>query len=255
MPMLTLINTNRMLPPIAPIGLDYVAGAVRRSGGDVELVDLNLSPDADAALADHFRRWEPDLVGLTFRNADDCFWPSGESFVPVLQRDIQSVRRHTNAPIVLGGVGYSIFPQSLVACSEADFGICGDGEDATVALLAEVRGQRRWERVPGLVYRHDGMLRANPPAWPPELQIPTARDGVDNETYFRRGGQIGVETKRGCPRPCSYCADPLAKGRASAAQSGRSGPGSRRAGGPRAGRAARLRCRIQSAAGARAGGL
>ena len=28
--MLTLINTNRMQPPIAPLGLDYVAGAVRR---------------------------------------------------------------------------------------------------------------------------------------------------------------------------------------------------------------------------------
>ena len=97
-PMLTLINTNRMLPPIAPIGLDYVAGAVRRAGCPVELVDLNLSPDADAALADHFRRCQPDLVGLTFRNVDDCFWPSGESFVPVLQRDIAAVRRHTDGP-------------------------------------------------------------------------------------------------------------------------------------------------------------
>jgi radical SAM superfamily enzyme YgiQ (UPF0313 family) len=35
---------------------------------------------------------------------------------------------------------------------------------------------------------------------------------VDNATYFRRGGQIGVETKRGCNRGCIYCADPLAKG-------------------------------------------
>jgi radical SAM superfamily enzyme YgiQ (UPF0313 family) len=35
---------------------------------------------------------------------------------------------------------------------------------------------------------------------------------VDNAAYFRRGGQLGVETKRGCPRQCIYCADPLAKG-------------------------------------------
>ncbi len=211
--MLTLINTNRMQPPIAPLGLDYVAGAVRAAGHDVELVDLNLSEAAAAALAEHFRRCRPDLVGLTFRNADDCFWPSGESFVPVLRRDIATVRRHTDAPIVLGGVGYSIFPQSLRTETGADFGICGDGEEATVALLNEIRGQRRWDRVPGLIYREDGVLRVNPPAWPHQLQIPTARDGVDNETYFRLGGQIGIETKRGCPRPCSYCPDPLAKGR------------------------------------------
>jgi radical SAM superfamily enzyme YgiQ (UPF0313 family) len=211
--MLTLINTNRMQPPIAPIGLDYVAGAVRAAGHEVELVDLNLSEDADAALAEHFRRCQPDLVGLTFRNADDCFWPSGESFVPVLERDMAAVRRHTDAPLVLGGVGYSIFAPSLVARTGADFGIWGDGEGATVALLAEVRGRRRWDRVPGLVYRQDGSLQVNPPAWPQTLQVPTERDVVENAAYFVRGGQIGVETKRGCPRSCSYCADPLAKGR------------------------------------------
>ncbi len=211
--MLTLINTNRMQPPIAPLGLDYVAAAVRAAGHDVELVDLNLSPDTDALLADHFRRRQPDLVGLSFRNADDCFWPSGESFVPVLERDIRAVRRHTDAPLVLGGVGYSIFATSLLARATVDFGIRGDGEAATVALLAEARGARRWERVPGLLFRQDGVVRGNPPAWPTALEVPSDRDLVDNRTYFARGGQIGVETKRGCPRQCSYCADPLAKGR------------------------------------------
>jgi radical SAM superfamily enzyme YgiQ (UPF0313 family) len=45
--------------------------------------------------------------------------------------------------------------------------------------------------------------------------VPTAREAVDNAAYFRLGGQGGVETKRGCGRPCLYCADPLAKGTAS----------------------------------------
>ena len=63
--MLTLINTNRMQPPIAPVGLDYVAGAVRRAGFEVELVDLCLATDADNVLREHFDRHSPDLVGLT----------------------------------------------------------------------------------------------------------------------------------------------------------------------------------------------
>lgn len=211
--MLTLINTNRMQPPIAPLGLDYVAAAVRAAGHDVEFVDLNPCQDAEVLLANHFGRRQPDLVGLTFRNADDCFWPSGESFVPVLERDIAAVHRHTDAPIVLGGVGYSIFPQSLLARTTADFGIWGDGEAATVALLDAIGGKRRWDDVPGLVYRQAGVVQVNPPAWPQPLRVPTERELVDNETYFAQGGQIGVETKRGCARRCSYCADPLAKGR------------------------------------------
>ena len=64
-----------------------------------------------------------------------------------------------------------------------------------------------------MIYRQDGLLQVNPPAWPQTLQVPTERDLVENAAYFVRGGQIGVETKRGCPRSCSYCADPLAKGR------------------------------------------
>jgi tryptophan 2-C-methyltransferase len=43
--------------------------------------------------------------------------------------------------------------------------------------------------------------------------MPTPRrDTVDNKRYYMEGGMGGVETKRGCPRKCIYCADPLGKG-------------------------------------------
>ena len=41
--MLTLINTNTMQPAIAPVGLDYIAGAAKKAGIDVDLVDLCLA--------------------------------------------------------------------------------------------------------------------------------------------------------------------------------------------------------------------
>ena len=44
--LLTLINTNRMTPPIAPVGLDYIISAARRNGASVDLVDLALVADA-----------------------------------------------------------------------------------------------------------------------------------------------------------------------------------------------------------------
>jgi len=40
-----------------------------------------------------------------------------------------------------------------------------------------------------------------------------SRRWVDNRRYFREGGQAGIETKRGCPGRCIYCADPVAKGK------------------------------------------
>jgi radical SAM superfamily enzyme YgiQ (UPF0313 family) len=209
---LTLINTNRMMPPIGPVGLDYVAGAARHAGMETHVLDLCLADDPETALARYFAVHSPALVGLSFRNVDDCFWPSGTSFVPQLVRTVREIRRLTDAPIALGGVGYSIFPERLLDTTGADFGVRGDGEKAIVDLVSQLRRERRFEEISGLVWRRDRQMVSNAPAWPERLRIPASRDAIDNATYFRRGGQGGLETKRGCNRKCIYCADPLAKG-------------------------------------------
>jgi radical SAM superfamily enzyme YgiQ (UPF0313 family) len=220
--MLTLINTNRMVPPIGPIGLDYVAASVRKAGIDVDVLDLGLCDKPDATLQNYFANHNPELVGVSFRNADDSFWPSGQWFVPVLAETVSKLRNLTDAPIVLGGVGFSIFAERIVKHTGPDFGIRGDGEAAIISLVNELRQTRRFERVAGLIWREacpersrgNGLIRSNRAAWPTPLSLPTGRNSIDNFAYFQRGGQCGVETKRGCNRRCLYCADHLAKGMA-----------------------------------------
>lgn len=207
-----LVNTNRMMPPIAPVGLEYVAEAVARSGHAVEVADLALAEDPTAELRDRLAGSRPALVGLTLRNVDDCFWPSGRTFLPGLEAQLKLIREWTDAPIVLGGVGFSIFAESIVRRTSVEFGVLGDGEVAIPALLSAMRGSMPMEDVPGLIWREGNRVHCNPPSWPSELRVPTSRAVIDNATYFRRGGQIGIETKRGCDRACIYCADRLAKG-------------------------------------------
>jgi radical SAM superfamily enzyme YgiQ (UPF0313 family) len=209
---LTLINTNRMKPAIGPIGLDYVSSSVRRAGIDVELLDLGLTDEPVGVMKEYFGRQNPELVGLSFRNADDCFWPSADWFVPDLKRTIETIRSLSDAPIVVGGVGFSIFAKSIYEYTKPDFGIRGDGETAIVALIEQLRAGKRFTDVPGLLWRQDGVICENPPSWPDPFSLETARNFIDNLSYFKQGGQCGLETKRGCNRPCIYCADPLAKG-------------------------------------------
>ena len=210
--MLTLINTNVTVPPVGPIGLDYIAGSAGAAGVQVDIVDLCLADHPAATLRRYFAAHNPELVGISFRNVDDCFWPSAQWFVPDLADTVQKIRTLTNAPIVVGGVGFSIFAERIVEYTAADFGIRGDGERAIVSLFNEVRGSRRFERVGGLIWRRDGAICSNEPAWPVPLSLPARRDAIDNLAYLRQGGQCGLETKRGCDRHCLYCADPLAKG-------------------------------------------
>lgn len=201
-----------MVPPIAPIGLDYIAAAAKSAGLNVDVLDLCLAQDPDKCLKDYFAVRSPQLVGISFRNVDDCFWPSAKWFVPDLAETVQKIKSMTDAPVVLGGVGFSIFPERIVEFTGADFGIRGDGEQATVTLHTALSDGKRFDTVEGLIWRQNGRLRSNAPAWPEPLSLPTQRNAIDNRAYFAQGGQIGIETKRGCNRRCIYCADPLAKG-------------------------------------------
>jgi tryptophan 2-C-methyltransferase len=211
--MLTLVNSNRIKPPIAPIGIDYVAAATRAAGIETNVLDLGLTTEDAATLQSHFSSNSPRLIGISFRNVDDCFWPSCKSYVQELEQLVRSLRRLSDAPIVLGGVGLSLFVERLVALSGADFGIHGDGEQALVALFEQLQCDRDWQKIPGLCWKQGELWVSNSPAWPDQLDSPRPRDAIDNREYYRRGGQGGIESKRGCPRRCIYCADPIAKGR------------------------------------------
>ena len=204
-----LVNPNRVRPPIAPIAVDLLASALERRGVGVRVLDLawsgSVEEDVRAAV-----RERPALVALTLRNLDDSSAASRVSFLPGHREVVSAVRRHTDAPVVLGGVGFSIAPAATLRALGADLGVRGEGEEA-LALLA--RGSAP-DSVPGLVWREGGRVRENA-ARPMELGAAPAprRTFVDNARYLREGAQVGFETSRGCPMACRYCADPLARGR------------------------------------------
>jgi len=190
-----------MAPLIGPIGLDYVAASAEKAGIDVEVVDLGLADQPEQAVKDYFSTREPELVGLSFRNADDCFWPSADWFVPGLKDTIRSIRSMTNAPIVIGGVGFSIFAEPIVEYTGADFGIAGDGETAITALIRQLQATRRFEEVPGLTWRENGKIHNNPPSWPNSIQfhwllpaisliIGAISSGADNVDWKPNGAAI-----------------------------------------------------------------
>jgi hypothetical protein len=214
MPSVTLLNANEMRPPVGPIALDYLAQALEETGCEVRLLDLTWEAEAGAALAAHFRDWQPTLVALTQRNSDDCYLAGRYSCVPHARRVADLVRRYTDAPLVVGGCGYSIFPAAMLQALAADYGVRGEGEEALPRLAQAVERGEDPRRLPGLVYGADGEVQANAPEAVDLAALPAARRAwVDNARYWREGGQGGFETKRGCPGACVFCADPVAKGR------------------------------------------
>ena len=209
---LLLINSNRVKPAVAPLAIEYLAEAATDSGLEVSFLDLCFALDAHATLAEELLKASPRVIGITFRNTDDCYMATQHSFVPELADVVRTIRENSEAKIVIGGAGFSAAPEGVLQRTGGDFGVVGDGERPLVALVAAVRDGEGWDAIPGLMWREVGELRTNAPRWEGFGQAGLRRITVDNKRYFREGGQGGLETKRGCNQQCVYCADPLSKG-------------------------------------------
>jgi|Deesub1362B_J571_1020462.scaffolds.fasta_scaffold01983_2 radical SAM superfamily enzyme YgiQ (UPF0313 family) len=209
-----LVNTNRIRPPIAPIGLEYVAEGLNAAGHHIEILDLCWEDHWESAIADFFNRTTFDLIGVTLRNTDDCAFTSRQSFIGEFASMVNSIRRHTDALIALGGVGFSVMPEQVLQRCEADVGVWGDGEFSLAEIANRIEEKREWFDLPNLIWRVNDRWYRNPHSTSPLDELPgMSREWIDNRRYFQEGGQAGIETKRGCPRHCIYCADPIAKGK------------------------------------------
>jgi hypothetical protein len=209
----SLVNTNRIEPPIGPIGLDYVAEALNASGHEVEICDPPGGEDWELTIEQFFRQGEFDLVGVTLRNTDDCVFTSRQSFLDPFCAMVQTIRRHTGGLIILGGVGFSVMPEEVLNLSGADAGVWGEGEFSFVDLANRLQEKKPWLDLPNLVWRGQDRWRRNPSRHGSLQDLPSmSRTWIDNRRYFKEGGQAGFETKRGCSNHCIYCADPVAKG-------------------------------------------
>jgi hypothetical protein len=135
-----LISANKVREPypVYPLGLDYVAGALA-ADHDVNVLDLNQLP-AGMDLEGAIGAFGPDIVGISLRNIDNTDVADPKGFVPHYQAVTQTVRRACDAPIVLGGSGFTIFPERLMALLEADYGIMGEGERLQMLLQALEQG-------------------------------------------------------------------------------------------------------------------
>lgn len=207
-----LVNTNVLRPPVSPVGLEYAAHSLLAAGMPIELVDLAFQPEWKAALA-RATAVEPLAVGVAVRNTDDCCFATGKSFLPWIKEVVAELRRLTAAPIILGGVGFSTSPEDVLTVTGADFGVYSEAEHALPLLARAIAEGTDVDAVPNLIYRKQGRLRRNPASYVDPILFPLPmRRIVDNPRYQREGAMVGVETKRGCPGACIYCADPVAKG-------------------------------------------
>ena len=209
-----LVSPNRLRHPypVHPIGLDHVAGALAPAH-DVRIVDLCPLEDAEleGAIAEAVRAFAPGVVGLSLRNIDDQDAFQRRGFVAEAAEVVRTVRAVTAAPVLLGGAGFTLFPEALLDAVSADFGVVGEGERAR-GLVDALAAGRSPAGLPGVVVRGERAVR--PPPLPAGAR-PRRADPAANPAlpwYLARGGTLGLQTQRGCAFRCAYCTYPQLEG-------------------------------------------
>lgn len=201
-----LINTNTTKPLVAPIGPEYLGEYLQDNGIKVSTLDLAFQKD----IKETINKTKPDLIGITVRNTDDCSFPAGVSFLPKIKRLVNYIKKMTDSPIILGGVGFSVMPESILEYLNVDFGIYGDGEEA---FLKFINKYPNIKDLPNLIYKEGGGYKKNRKEFFNLKRLNPRRELFDNRRYFHEGGMGSIETKRGCIKDCIYCADVVAKGK------------------------------------------
>ena len=173
-----------------PLGILYIASALRTAGHDVRFVDLTFAKSLgvlDGALDG------ADWIGMSSSSA---------LFGKVVEVLGYVKRFAPGTPTVIGG------PHATVATEDAlgvgfDYAFIGEAE-STVVKFTELLGQDRARECPGIAWLEGGVVRTGDRAdFISDLDtIPfPARDLLDYSNY----PTIGIMGSRGCPFHCVYC--------------------------------------------------
>lgn len=187
-----------------PIGLDYVAGALT-GRHEVTILDLNQEKDSGVLKA-RIEEIAPNVIGFSIRNVDNTDASNLHSFIADYRQVVQEIRSCRKVPLVLGGSGFTIFPETLMEALDADFGIPGDGE-LMGRLVDVLEDHGDPANIPGIIRK--GFHALSPPVQP-DRPIRRYFDGSSTHVrfYLKRGGMLNIQTKRGCPFRCVYCTYP-----------------------------------------------
>lgn len=209
--LLTSCPLGRSQPPVFPLGLAYVASALKNH--EVVCFDPNVVDDSFQGFVEIVNRWSPEIIGISLRNIDTAQSYGAASYWPSCIRWVKHIRECCpGAVLAVGGAGFSLFGREIMRqLPELDVGIYLEGEESFPELLDHLHQP---ETVKGVYYRSDAqVVFTGPREFLDFDSIPKPRRDILDLSWYEDSRGVGVQTKRGCVFDCMYCTYPFLSGR------------------------------------------
>jgi anaerobic magnesium-protoporphyrin IX monomethyl ester cyclase len=209
-----------------PLGIEYLAASIRKSGHHVSVYDPTLRPPVRHSdklyyygapadeIADVIRTYSPEVIGISCHYA----YSSGSAYE--VARIAKQIRK--KIVTVMGGLFVSThMTRPLQECRDLDYCVIGEADTtfaALVGLLSEQAPENR-DHIEGLAWRENDLIKHNDKTKYIEdldsLPFP-ARDLVDINKYMEGSKSkrlyglgfkpaLSLLTSRSCPNRCSFC--------------------------------------------------
>lgn len=207
-------ETHGGLGEAPPLGLGYLATALRREGQDVTILDCVKERYTFEMFKNYVSRNNFELIGITVYSAA----------LKQVKRSLEIIKKVKPETItIVGGPHPSAAPEhALSFLKEADFAFRGEGEIGFSVFVKYLEnGQKdKFKDVPGLVWREGEKIVYNEPIFHQNIDqfdFP-AWDLIRPDEYGQPGSIVPKEwasiiTSRGCPYHCTFCSAHIIAGR------------------------------------------
>lgn len=206
-----------------PLGLLYLASALKEHGYEVDLFDMACDGYDDCAIDAGYVTYGSPPEALSARIADvrpdligvSCLFTSREKNTFEVCKTIRAFNK--DITIAVGGLHPSLFPERFLNKGYADYVVIGEGE-LRILHLIECINSGKAPSFDGVAYILNGSVRVN--SMTSSINdlnsIPyPARELVDMERYIKIGTPFApfsheqrvaqILATRGCPQRCVFC--------------------------------------------------
>lgn len=201
---------SRLLEPMPPTGLAYVAAALQAQGVLVRVIDMFAEKLGIEQTLERIARFEPQVLGM------GVMTPSAPLCAALSKRARQLL---PGLRVLWGGVHADVFGQDVVNGGLADAVVHGDGEVCACELIeawsrSDEESQQDLSHILGLTWRRAGSAVTNAPRPLFRDLDALARPAWDLFPVHRYGllpfadmasPVLTISASRGCPYHCDYC--------------------------------------------------
>ena len=208
-----------------PIGLAYIAAALREAGHEVSVVD---GPGSAPRNFFQFKGVrvrgliKEDIIERIPKDSEvialGCMFTSNWVYVREVVKDIRA--RFPNAKLIMGGEHVTGFPELSLQQAPLDAVVLGEGEEIVVHLLEHFEREASLEEMTGVAFRTaEGDIQVKPryrrikdidsitwPAW--DLFDIQQYNQVNQPHGASQGRFMPMLATRGCPFQCTFCTSP-----------------------------------------------